>query len=244
MDILIARPYSDAKKLASLFEERGISTAILPSIRIVNKRVNFNSKEFTDFVFTSKYAVESLFADHSSKELIDKNVYSIGKTTAKHLLKYGLNAKYSQKYNSAELFKLIQQENHLGKRKFAIVSGVGGNDYLEKNVRKFSQCQKIKVYERIFEDKEALYREYQQVYFSSEPKVIITTSLDVFKSLNRIFKYVSVPKDCITTITSPKMLNFVNSQGFYNTLNLEKLDNEYICKKVLDFIGVKDYVGR
>lgn len=36
------------------------------------------------------------------------------------------------------------------------------------------------------------------------------------------------------------MLKFVNQQGFKNTLKLEKLDNSYICQRILEFTEAKD----
>lgn len=63
------------------------------------------------------------------------------------------------------------------------------------------------------------------------PDVIVTTSIDIFKSLNRIFGEIVAPRAAIVTITSPKMLKFVNEQGFENTLKLEKLDNKLYLSK-------------
>ncbi|QIV96337.1 uroporphyrinogen-III synthase [Allofrancisella inopinata] len=243
MDILIARPYDDAKQLAELFKSSGLSVGILPSIKIVHKKINFKIENFTDFVFTSKYAVESLFSQYLPSNFMNKSIYSVGATTANHLAHFNLNAKYPKEYNSKELFKLISKQG-LSDRKFAIFSGVDGNEYLEKEINKHTTCQKFEIYQRAFESKETLYTKYLRLWGDKQPRFIITTSIDVFKSLNAIFEKIPIPKDSIVTITSTKMLKFVNSQGFSNTLKLEKLSNYCIYVKILQHIEANDYVSR
>ncbi|AJC48687.1 uroporphyrinogen-III synthase [Allofrancisella guangzhouensis] len=243
MDILIARPYDDAKQLAELFEASGLSVGILPSIKIVHKKINLKIENFTDFAFTSKYAVESLFRQYLPATFVDKSIYSVGATTANYLRNFSLNAKYPNEYNSRELFKLISEQS-LSDRKFAIFSGVDGNDYLEKEINKHTICQKFETYERAFESKEFLHTKYLKLWRGKQPKFVITTSIDVFKSLNRIFEKIPAPNDSIVTITSTKMLKFVYSQGFYKTLELENPSNEHICAKILQHIEANDYVSR
>ena len=133
------------------------------------------------------------------------------------------------------LLKLILNQNVSDKR-IAIISGVGGNDFLEKELSEITYCKKIECYERVFEDEQYLFSQYIDTYSSFSPDIIIATSLDIFKSLNRIFKKTSKPKGAIVTITSTKMLEFVYSQGFFKTLKLEKLNNKYICEKISEFI--------
>ncbi|MDE4996672.1 uroporphyrinogen-III synthase, partial [Francisella tularensis subsp. holarctica] len=72
------------------------------------------------------------------------------------------------------------------------------------------------------------------------PDIIIATILYVFKSFNIIFEKITTPKAATINITSLKMLKFVNQQGCKNTLKLEKLDNSYICQRILEFTQSND----
>ncbi len=73
-------------------------------------------------------------------------------------------------------------------KKFAIISGVGGNTYLEDEISKYATATKITVYERVLVDKEILQDAYTAEYSDVEPDLIVATSIDVFKSLIRILK--------------------------------------------------------
>ena len=243
MEILVCRPEKDASDLVELFCSKGFTAKGLPTIKISYKNISEEIYQYSTIIFTSKYGVQGLFKLYSPKLFVGKKIYAVGASTASFLKTFGLNAEYPHtKYNSQELLKLILQ-NDISKQDFAIVSGVGGNDLLVKELSKYTKCSKFEVYERVFEDVDYLCDRYLQSFSQKDPDVIAVTSLDVFKSLIRIFAKTSAPKDAIVTITSSKMLEFVNKQGFRNTLKLEKINNDYICRKILEITEVSRNVG-
>lgn len=243
MEILVCRPENDAFDLVKLLNSNNHNAISLPTIRISYNHISKKIHEYNSVIFTSKYAVRGLFKHYSPEFLVGKKIYAVGASTASLLKNFGLDAKYPHtKYNSQELFKLISQDD-IYQQSFAIVSGVGGNDFLLKELSKTTRCNKFEVYERVFEDVDCLSDKYSQFFFEKDPNVIVVTSLDVFASLMRIFAKTSVPKDAIVTITSSKMLEFVNKHGFKNTLELEKINNDYICKKILEITEASKNVG-
>ncbi|MDE4982302.1 uroporphyrinogen-III synthase, partial [Francisella tularensis subsp. holarctica] len=86
-------------------------------------------------------------------------------------------------------------------------------------------CHKFETYLRVLIDLYELLDTYNKLFLHNQPDIISATSLDVFKSLNRIFEKITTPKAATITITSLKMLKYVNQQGFKNTLKLETLYN-------------------
>ena len=234
MEILVCRPENDAFDLAKLLNSKNHNAISLPTIRISYNYVSKEIYKYSSIIFTSKYAVQGLFEHYSPELFVDKKIYAVGASTASLLRNFGLDAKYPHtKYNSQELFKLISQDD-MSQHSFAIVSGVGGNDFLLKELSKTTKCNKFEVYERVFEDIDYLSNKYRQFFLKKNPEVIVVTSLDVFISLIRTFAKTLAPKDAIVTITSSKMLEFVNKHGFKNTLELEKINNNYIYKKILE----------
>ncbi|MED7818518.1 MULTISPECIES: uroporphyrinogen-III synthase [unclassified Francisella] len=234
MEILVCRPEKDAKGLVELLNSQNHTAISLPVIKISYKDISEEIFQYSVIVFTSKYAVESLFKQYPPELLANKKIYAVGASTANLLKEFGLSSQYPhEKYNSQELFKLIYRQNVL-KDSFAIISGIGGNDFLVKELSKYTRCNKFEVYERVFEDLDYLMMKYAQSFSNKNPDLIVATSLDVFRSLIRVFAKTSAPKGAIITITSSKMLEFVSKQGFKNTLKLEEINNEYICRKILE----------
>ena len=232
MNVLICRPEEDAKGLIELVESHGVKALALPTIEIKDIATPVELGEFTDFIFTSKHAVKSFFTQHESKLLADKNIYSIGAATAKELKSFELDSQCPDKHNSKALFSLIEKTPFADK-KFAIVSGVGGNTYLEEEISKHTAATKITVYERVLVDKDILQSAYTKEYSDAEPDLIVATSIDVFKSLIRIFEGMPLPTQAKVTVTSYKMQRLVSASGFKNILKLQKIDNDYISNQIL-----------
>ncbi len=232
MKVLICRPAEDAKALVELVADKDIRTLALPTIEIKDLEATIRLADFSDFIFTSKHAVKSFFAQHNAKLLTDKSIYCIGAATTKELKGFALGSQYPEKHNSKALFNLIKKSPFTDK-KFVIISGVGGNTYLEDEISKYAFVKKFTVYERVLVDKEFLQNTYNAEYSNSEPDLIVATSIDVFKSLVRIFKETSLPAEAKVTITSPKMLKFVLESGFNRTLELKQIDNAYISKQII-----------
>ncbi len=244
MKILVCRPKDDADKLSQLLRSEGYTAISLPCINIDYIRITSSVRDYTSYIFTSKYAIESLFAQYSPKLFQDKKLYSVGQTTAKTLKRYGLDAIYPHDHGSQELLKLIIEED-VSDDSFAVISGVSGNELLVKEISQLTKCDKFETYQRVFESITALSQSYLKVIDDGiHPDVIIATSIDVFRSLNRIFDEIVAPTAAIITITSPKMLEFVNEQGFENTLKLEKLDNNCIYQKIREHIEAKNVTGK
>ena len=239
MRVLVCRPLAAAKDLADKLLSKGISVSCLPTIHINFLKPLVCVDEFTSVIFTSKYAVEGLFAYNSPGLLKNKKIYSVGSSTAKLLEKYGIYSKYPEKYNSEALFDLIQSTN-IYDQKFLIVSGQLGNDFLLTNLSQVSSCKKLEVYRRSFENENNLVQQYLNFFKHADPDLIVTTSLDVFKALNRVFKKIQLPKHATVTITSTKMLEFVKGQGFEDILRLEQLNNDYICQRILELTEASD----
>ena len=130
------------------------------------------------------------------------------------------------------LFSIIDKTPFIDK-KFAIVSGVGGNTYLEDEISKHTATTKVTVYERVLVDKDYLQNAYTAEYNDAQPDLIVATSIDVFKSLIRIFEEMPLPTQAKVTVTSYKMQRFVSASGFKNILKLHKVDNDYICEQIL-----------
>ncbi len=235
MSVLICRPQKDAESLAKLLYNNSINAICIPTIDIVAKSSSVCIDDYTDVIFTSKYAVEHF--DISTNDFAEKTVWAIGTSTANELLKYGINASFPQKSNSKELFELITKDD-VSSRKFLLLSGESGSDFLIKELSKISLVDKIEVYKRVFRSEDVLMQDYKKLFLNNQPNIIITTSIDVFKALNRIFEDESVikPKNAFITISSAKMLEYVSNNGFKNTLMMEKLDNAYICQQVCDFL--------
>jgi uroporphyrinogen-III synthase len=232
MNVLICRPEEDAKGLIELLTDKGIKALALPTIEIKNIATPIELGEFTDFIFTSKHAVKSFFAQHDAKLLVDKKIYSIGAATAKELKSFEIDSQCPDNHNSKALFSLIDKTPFIDK-KFAIVSGVGGNTYLEDEISKHAAITKVTVYERVLVDKDYLQNAYTAEYNDAQPDLIVATSIDVFKSLIRIFEEMPLPTQAKVTVTSYKMQRFVSASGFKNILKLHKIDNDYICEQIL-----------
>lgn len=154
------------------------------------------------------------------------------------LKKYRFDAIYPVRHGSKELLNIILKDD-ISTDKFAIISGVSGNDLLLEELSKLTDCHKFETYSRVFVDLDELIDAYNKVFLYQQPNIIIVTSLDVFKSLNRVFEKITTPKAATITITSPKMLKFVNQQGFKHTLKLEKIDNNYICQRIIRIYRAK-----
>ncbi|MED7788471.1 uroporphyrinogen-III synthase [Francisella sp. 19X1-34] len=234
MEILVCRPKSDAATLVDLLSSKNYNATSLPTLKICYKTISEQIHEYSSVIFTSKYAVKGLFKQYLPETFKNRRLYAVGQSTAKLLSSYGLSASYpNTKYNSQELYKLISQNNP-SQKSFAIVSGAGGNQFLLKELSRVTRCKKFEVYERVFEDVDLLTARYKEFFLQKNPELIVATSLDVFKSLIRVFAKTSLPVDAIVTITSSKMLEFVNKHGFKNTLELEKINNDYIYNKILE----------
>lgn len=233
MNVLVCRPEKDALALVEQLNSKGVSAYSLPTIKIEFINVKADFTNYTSIIFTSKYAVESFINQFSVGRLKNKKIYSVGASTANLLKKYGICSKYPTKYNSQALLSLLQQDN-ISDERFLIISGVSGNDSLITELSKQVTCKKLEVYQRVFEKEEWLISKYRRVFGVDEADIVVATSLDVFKSLSRIFTKINISKTAIITITSTKMLEFVSKEGFINTLKLERLDNDYISKRILE----------
>ena len=130
------------------------------------------------------------------------------------------------------MFRLIKKTPFTDK-KFAIISGVGGNTYLEDEVAKYTTATKVIVYERVLVDKELLQDAYTAEYSGAELDLIVATSIDVFKSLIRIFEETPLPTQAKVTVTSYKMQRFVSASGFKNIFKINNINNNYICEQIL-----------
>ena len=239
MKVLVCRPQDDAVSLTEQLYLNGLLAVSLPTIKICYQKITKNVVDYTSLIFISKYAVESLFDQYPADLFKNKKIYSVGASTAAVLKKYRFDAIYPVRHGSQELLNIILKDD-ISTDKFAIISGVSGNDLLLEELSKLTDCHKFETYSRVFIDLDELIDAYNKVFLYQQPDIIIATSLDVFKSLNRVFEKITTPKAATITITSPKMLKFVNQQGFKNTLKLEKLDNNYICQRILEFTEAKD----
>ena len=235
MSVLVCRPQKDSENLVTLLYKNGINTISIPTIDIVAKSNSININNYTDIIFTSKYAVE--YFDISANDFSEKTIWAIGISTANELLKYSVNASFPQKSNSKELFELITKDD-VSNRKFLLLSGEGGSDFLIKELSKISSVDKVEVYKRVFQSQDVLTQSYKKFFLNNQPSIIITTSIDVFKAFNQIFEDENVvkPKNAFVTISGAKMLEYVSNNGFKNTLMMEKLDNAYICQQVCNFL--------
>lgn len=76
MKILVCRPKDDADKLSQLLRSKRYTATSLPCINIDYIRIASSVLGYTNYIFTSKYAVESLFAQYNSELFHDKKLYS------------------------------------------------------------------------------------------------------------------------------------------------------------------------
>lgn len=238
MNVLVCRPKKDAQVLVDKLNDNQVKAFCLPTINIEFLEPQVNLDFFTDIIFTSKYAVEGIFKYITPALLKRKNIYSVGASTASLLSEYGLTSKYPNKYNSESLLRLLD-EYGVSDKKFLVVSGIAGNELLVSELSKKSPCHKLEVYKRVFKEQATLVARYADILKQAEPDIIVATSLDVFKSLVRVFEKIQLPEHAIVTITSSKMLEFVKEHGFSNTMKLDKLNNEYICQQILELIEAK-----
>ncbi len=241
MSILVCRPENDATKLSEMLNLGGYSSSVLSTLEIKYEKISIDLNAFTDVVFTSKYAVLSFMSQYPASALNNKYIYSIGATTAQHLLQYNIQSEYPDRFNSIELYKIIAN-NNLVDRNFAIMSGVSGNNFLVDEVSKQNQCSKFECYQRVFVNEETLVNNYMDLYDDVDPDIIVVTSLDVFKSLNRVFAHISPPINAFITITSAKMLKFANDNGFSRTISLDSISNENINLTILEHIEARKNV--
>ena len=241
MNILVCRPENDAIKLSELLNSGGYTSSVLSTITIRHKKISINLNDFTDVIFTSKHAVLSFMSQYPSSALHNKNIYSIGATTAQYLHQHNIQSVYPDKSNSIELYQIIAS-NNLNDKNFAIMSGVSGNNFLVEEISKQNQCTKFECYQRVFVDEDVLVSNYSDLYNDLEPDIIVATSLDVFKSLNRVFDHISRPINAFITITSTKMLKFAIDAGFSRTISLDSISNENINLTILEHIEAKQNV--
>lgn len=231
MNILISRPKEDGELLAQSLESLGVSCFVLPTISIENITINIDICNYSDLIFTSKYAVKSFFSQYSADLLSGVNIYAVGASTASLVRGFGLKCEYPREYNSNSLLKYIMSTKTTN-RSFAIIAGVGGNPYLAEELAKVSKCTKLEFYKRNYIGTDKLLESYVEHYQDTTPDIIVTTSVDVFKSLNRIFGKILAPYGSKITVTSPKMLELVKDSGFTDVIELRQVDNKHIYQTV------------
>ncbi|AXA34322.1 uroporphyrinogen-III synthase [Francisella adeliensis] len=231
MNVLVCRPLEDSIDLSSSLNKLGITNLVLPTISIENISINICLDGFTDFIFTSKHAVRSFFSQYSPNLFIDINIYAVGASSASLIKELGLKCQYPKKASSYDLFELIDTKS-ISDEKFAVIGGVGGNTYLIDKLSEIAGCQKLEVYKRKDIASDELLKNYLKHYQDEFPDIIVVTSIDVFNSLNRIFSKIRAPYDTKITVTSLKMLELLESKGFNNTVMLNKLNNDHICKVI------------
>lgn len=231
MSVLVCRPEDDGIFLAKSLAKQNITSFVLPTISIENISVNINTDVFTDLIFTSKYAVKNFFSQYSPSFFSNTSIYAVGASTASLIEGFGLQCKHPLKYDSYNLLELIKTVSTSDKQ-FAIVAGVGGNAYLVDELSKIASCQKLEVYKRSRISEKELLKSYSKHYQNTAPDIIVVTSIDIFRSLNRIFCKILAPYDSKITVTSSKMLELVKDSGFKNIVKLELLNNDYICEVI------------
>ena len=234
-DIIICRPNHDAKQLAIIFQKNNISAIDIPTIKIEYLNFQINQR-YTDLIFTSKYAVKSFFINHKIND--NAKVWAVGKSTANELKKYNIKAFYPKnKYNSEHLYNLIAKKIDFSKSKLLIIKGEKGNNYLNEKIK---QSTNIYTYKRIKITKNIFIEKYNNFFVNKVPKIVIVTSLDVFKyfveNISNENSFNLIKKHSYITITSKIMLDYANKLGFKNTIFLDKINNENIypiCKNIL-----------
>jgi len=240
MSIIVCRPDKKGQDLVAIFQQENILATHLPTLNILP--LNFSVKnidKFDVFVFTSQYAVKYFFKKHQNN-LLHKKIYAIGNTTAKELAKNNLKATFNQdSQNSEGLWEIISTQST--NKKIAIISGVGGRDFLQyKLLENNIYHKKIEVYKRDKKPQNIIFQEFKNIINMSEVNFIITTSYDVLKPIGNILKkFHNQLQYTKITVVNQKMVKYLGDIGFnqQNIVYLAKYDNKYILK-IIKKIGL------
>ena len=236
--VVVFRPEPKASSLVCALMHKNI-----PSLAIKPFEIEYLSfghvdcSHYSDFIFTSTFAVESFFNQHSHwQKPLEAKVWAIGAATAKCLLKLGIKAVHPQKADSENLLVEINYLlRNMEKRNFLLIKGIGGREYLTRRLKQ--QANSIKVlncYKRVFITQEMLMSQIKKIDWQNQvPEILLYTSFDALKSAMILFdEYPAWRQLSIITVTNSRMLDWAKRQGFAKLYRLENTTHDYLMLEI------------
>ncbi|MBT7543221.1 MAG: uroporphyrinogen-III synthase [Gammaproteobacteria bacterium] len=154
MYILITRQLEQSKKFSSLLKKKNIKNFILPAINIKNikpKAHDLENLHKSNFIiFTSQNSVTSLMENLTPKNLRNKKIAAIGKSTKQILndMKIHVDICPKSDFTSESLLQEIK-ENAIINKKILVIKGLGGRTYLHEELLKENTVyDDLVIYER------------------------------------------------------------------------------------------------
>jgi len=222
MKIIVTSDLTIFKELRTIGVERGFVVEKHLALNIKeNKNIRKDTLEYikkvNNIIFQSKNAVK--YCGRLNQE-IQKNkeatMYCLGQYTKKELKKYFHNKIIHpvSKYSSENLLKLIVKENKKNES-FMIIKGVGGRDYLERNlIDKGCNVETVNTYERIAKD---TFLEEKVLNIDSNNYLVVSSKLALQELIKTIMNY-KKKYPLILVLPNNRLVDGLNTKDFKDVL--------------------------
>ena len=222
MKIIVTSDLTIFKELRTIGIKRGFVVEKHLALDIKgNKNISKDTLEYVkkinNIIFQSKNAVK--YSERLNQE-IQKNkeatMYCLGQYTKKELKKHFHNKIIHpvSKYSSENLLKLIVKENKKNES-FMIIKGVGGRDYLERNlIDKGCNVKVVNTYERIAKD---TFLEEKVLNVDSNNYLIVSSKLALQELIKTIMNY-KKKYPLILVLPNNRLVDGLNTKDFKDVL--------------------------
>lgn len=244
VEIVVFRPRVKGQDLVKRLAEAGYVAKNFEVFRIEPLSFVFTEScsRYSDLIFVSTNAVHHFFAhiDHRSYWLTELKFWAIGCSTANALAQYNIHALFPKQQNSEGLFALLTTHGIEKSRKFLLIKGVGGRDWLRQQLCLRAQVDTLDCYQRVAIKEEALISTWRQEV-NICPRLMIFTSLEGLKIFSPLFAvYPLVKKTCIV-VTNFRMMRLVVNSGCHHVYLTQNLDNGVLVKKVCEYLSTGNF---
>ncbi len=222
-------PESLKKKLQNI----NIATVEIPLIKTVpiDFKTDIDFSKFDFIIFSSKNGVKHFFLKISPSTIKNCKIIAVGKSTAKKLKEFGIEAEIPDKFSGEGLIYYFSDKNIQNKKFLTVRPKVAREIFKEFIQEKGASAEEIIVYETVTntEEREKLLRA-----FSKPIDIIVFTSPSTFKSflnLSGETGKTSLKKCKIIPIGDVTAKAIINS-GF----NIWKIPTEFTLSGIVDTI--------
>lgn len=236
---LILREDTQGAKLRQLCQDKQINSILIPVIKVVDDLENIrlfitNLNNYDGLVFTSPLSVKVLARYLTKQDLLGKNLFAVGFSTAVAVNKqFGLIAHYPPTSGYANLEKLPEFNNYLRnkKRNLAILGGRTINNGLLEPQLANSVC----LYTRYNELNNQQDIVKKIILAGADYGIIISSSSFVtwwFNLLVELDLFERIKNNVMISI-HPNITSRAKLLGFVNVLETEQASNASIIKLIL-----------
>jgi uroporphyrinogen-III synthase len=234
LSVLVTRPREQSATLAAYIAERGGIPFIFPTLEIVpvepvgGWQLLFDQLKNADIaIFTSANAVREVMSRLPKLENHGE-IAAIGVATQMALADYDVKCDWlpMRDYRSEGLLALPIFQN-MRDKKILLFAGEGGREYLQDVLSdRGASIEKIAVYRRECPHDDRL--PLEQFFDSSQPKIIISTSMESLDNLLKLSHGFGEPRDLPLLVISQRMALAAKELGFQTILTAENASNEAI----------------